>query len=180
LLSHIGIFKTKIFKRRVNMFNKILVPLDGSTLAEAALPYVNEIISGAKESRQIEVILIQVISNKYDYIPMPSTLTEPVGIRAVYTSEELEEIRKTVTDYLSRVGPSLKKDPNVTVSTLVKVGDDPAEQILLASDELKIDLIVISTHGRSGISRWAFGSVADKILRGGKTPVLVVRATKQE
>jgi nucleotide-binding universal stress UspA family protein len=162
------------------MFNKILVPLDGSTLAEASLPYVNEIISGAKESRQIEVILIQVISSKYDYVPMPSTLTEPVGVKAIYTPEELEQIKKTIMDYLNKVGATLKIDPNVTLNTLVKVGDDPAEQILQASDELKIDLIVISTHGRSGISRWAFGSVADKILRGGKTPVLMVRATKQE
>ena len=162
------------------MFNKIMVPLDGSTLAEAAISYVNEIISGAKESRQIEVILIQVISGKYDYIPMSSTMTIPVGVKATYTAEELEQIKKPVTDYLSKVGATLKKDPNVTVNTLVKVGDDPADQILQASDELKIDLIVISTHGRSGISRWAFGSVADKILRGGKTPVLMVRATKQE
>ncbi len=53
-----------------------------------------------------------------------------------------------------------------------------AEEILKVSDELKIDLIAISTHGRSGLTRWAYGSVADRILRGGNTPVFMVRAAK--
>ncbi len=175
---HIRISKTKNFKRGVNMFNKILVPLDGSTLAEAAISSVNEIISGAKESRQIEVTLLQVIPSKYDYIPTASAWSVPVGVKATYTAAELDQIKKPVIDYLSKVGATLNKDPNVTVNTLVKVGDDPADQILKASDEHKIDLIVISTHGRSGISRWAFGSVADKILHGGKTPIFMVRASK--
>ncbi len=161
------------------MFNRILVPLDGSKLAEAAISYVNEIILGAKESRKIEVTLLQVIPSKYDYIPAASTWPAPVGVKTPYTATELEQIKKPVMDYLGKISAIIHKDPNVSINTLVTVGDDPASQILQVSDELKIDLIVISTHGRSGLSRWAFGSVANKILRGGNTPVFMVRAKEQ-
>jgi nucleotide-binding universal stress UspA family protein len=157
------------------MFNRILVPLDGSSLAEAAIPIVQEIISGAKESRKIEVFLLQVVPSKVDIVPQFAT----VPVRVPYSEAELEQINKSVTDYLYTISAALKKVPNVTPKALVKVSDDPANEILKASDELKIDLIVISTHGRSGISRWAYGSVADKILRGGNTPVFMVRAQKQ-
>ncbi len=160
------------------MYNKILVPLDGSKLAEAALPAVDEIILGAKEGRNIEVTLLQVVPGKKDII------TENVGwqaggvIRIDYTEAELEQIRKPIKDYLENIAAGLRKNPTVTVNSLVRFGDDPADQILKVSDELKVDLIAISTHGRSGISRWAFGSVADRILRGGNTPVFMVRAGK--
>jgi nucleotide-binding universal stress UspA family protein len=159
------------------MYNKILVPLDGSKLGEAAIPLVNEIISGAKESRNIEITLLQIIPSKKDFIA--PTMTWPGVVHLPYNEAELEQIKKPVMDYLGKVGATLKKDPMITIKTLVRVGDDPADQILKTSDELKIDLIAISTHGRSGITRWAYGSVADRILRGGNTPVFMVRALKQ-
>ena len=52
-----------------------------------------------------------------------------------------------------------------------------AEEIIKAADEINADLIAMSTHGRSGLSRWAFGSVTDRVMRGGNVPILVVRAT---
>ncbi|MDD5127337.1 MAG: universal stress protein [Dehalococcoidales bacterium] len=158
------------------MYNKILVPLDGSKLGEAVVPFVNEIISGAKESRKIEIKLLQVVPSERDEI------IQGVGsyVHIPYTREEMEQIKRSAVAYLDKVGGELKKSPNVTVTSLVKFGNDPAGEILKASDELNIDLVTISTHGRSGISRWAFGSVADKILRGGKTPVFMVRAAQQE
>ncbi|MDD4858781.1 MAG: universal stress protein [Dehalococcoidales bacterium] len=157
------------------MYNRILVPLDGSELGEAVIPFVNEIISGAKESRKIEITLLQIVPADRDEIG------EGVGafIHVPYTAGELEQIKKFTTAYLKKISVELKKGPNVTVTTLVRVGNDTAGEILKASDELKTDLITISTHGRSGISRWAFGSVADKILRFGKTPVFMVRAATE-
>ncbi len=157
------------------MFNKILVPLDGSELSEAAIPFVAEIIAGAKEDRKMEVILLQVIPSKGEFVPQWSGAV----VRVRYSPDELSQFKKGVTEYLDKVGTALKKDPKVTVTPLVLVGDDPADQILKASDDLKIDLIVISTHGRSGLTRWALGSVADKIVRGGNTPVFMVRAAKE-
>jgi len=161
------------------MFNKILVPLDGSKLGEAAIPFVNEIVSGAREDRRIEITLLQVIPGKKDFIPVNTWQAGGV-VRVPYTEAELEQIKKPVIEYLDKVSEALKKNPMVTVKSLVKVGDDPASQILKASNELQIDLIAISTHGRSGITRWAFGSVADKILRGGNTPVFMVRAVGRD
>ncbi len=156
------------------MFNKILVPLDGSKLSESAIPFVEEIILGAKEDRKIEIFLLQVVPTKVEFVPTYSA----EAVRVPYSESERGKSKKEVSEYLSKVGAGLKSSPSVTVTPIVKIGDDAAEQILKASDELKVDLIVISTHGRSGISRWAFGSVADKILRGGNTPVFMVRASQ--
>jgi nucleotide-binding universal stress UspA family protein len=162
------------------MFDKILVPLDGSKLAEGVIPSVEEIILGAKESRKIEITLLQVIPSKNLYVPVTSAWSPAATTVTVpYSAAELEQVTKSVLPYLEKMGTALQKNPNVTVKTLVKVGDDAADQILKASDELKIDLIAISTHGRSGISRWAYGSVADRILRGGTIPVLMVRAAEK-
>jgi nucleotide-binding universal stress UspA family protein len=161
------------------MFNKILVPLDGSKLAEAVIPLVEEIILGAREDRKIEIILLQVVPSEKDYIPTTTMWAPVFGVKEPLSAAELEQITKPVLAYLEKVGAALPKDPNVTIKTIIKAGKDVADQILRASDEIKIDLIAISTHGRSGISRWAYGSVADKILRGGNTPVLMVRAVEQ-
>jgi nucleotide-binding universal stress UspA family protein len=158
------------------MYNNIMVPLDGSKLGEAVIPFVNEIIAGAKENRKINVTLLQVIPGQKEVV----TSTQwPNLVHAPYSEAELEQIKKPVIEYLDRIGATLKKDSMVAIKSLVKVGDDPADEILKASDELMIDLIAISTHGRSGITRWAYGSVADRILRGGNTPVFMVRAAKQ-
>jgi nucleotide-binding universal stress UspA family protein len=53
-----------------------------------------------------------------------------------------------------------------------------AEEIIKAADEIQANIIAMSSHGRSGLSRWAFGSVTDRVLRGGSQPVLVVKAPK--
>jgi nucleotide-binding universal stress UspA family protein len=167
-------------KRRRKMFDKILVPLDGSKLAEGVIPFVEEIILGARESRKIEITILQVIPSKNYYVPVTSAwLPAATTVKVPYSAAELEQVTKLILPYLEKIGTVLQKDPNVTVKTLVKVGDDAADQILKASDELKIDLIAISTHGRSGISRWAYGSVADRILRGGTIPVLMVRTAEK-
>jgi nucleotide-binding universal stress UspA family protein len=159
------------------MYDRIMVPLDGSKLGEAAIPFVNEIISGARETRRIVIFLVQVVPGQKTIIP-PVTPGNPWSgvVNMPYSSSETEQIVKPVMEYLERVGATLVRAPNVTIQPVVKIGEDPAEVILKASDELKIDLIAISTHGRSGITRWAYGSVADKILRGGNTPVFMVRA----
>lgn len=156
------------------MYDKILVPLDGSTLAEMAIPFVEEFISGAKESRDLEITLVQIVPEKKT-IFFPSAIGSG-GIASVpYTEEESNALKESATSYLQKIGSKIKKTPKVTIKILVMIGDDAANEILKIADELKVDLITISSHGRSGITRWALGSVADKILRGGNTPVFMVR-----
>ncbi|MBA7643518.1 hypothetical protein ES703_51249 [subsurface metagenome] len=70
------------------------------------------------------------------------------------------------------------KGKGITTSSEVRVGT-AAEEIIKAADEAKADLVAMSTHGRSGFRRWAFGSVTDKVLRAGKVPVLMARAPKE-
>ena len=67
---------------------------------------------------------------------------------------------------------------NASINTKVATGK-AADEILKTAEEINADLIAMSTHGRSGISRWALGSVAERVLRSGNRPILLVRASKQ-
>ena len=160
------------------MYDRVLVPLDGSKIAEAVIPSVTELILGGKDSREIEITLLQVVSDRKDATIQRGTVF-PTVVYVTYSESEMEQIKSMVTEYLEKVGSTFKIGPHVTIKTLVRFGVDVADQILKVSDETRANLIAISTHGRSGLTRWALGSVADKILRGGNIPVLMVRAEKQ-
>lgn len=152
--------------RQKRLVKRILMPLDGSTLAEAAIPHT-EVLSWALGA---ELVLIQVL--------MPLTIPIPLGEECVYPSmPQAEESRKaSAMAYLDGVGKPLKERGLIT-SSAVNLGS-PADQIIDYAEANAIDLIAMSTHGRSGIGRWVFGSVTHKVLHAGDTPVLVVRAAK--
>jgi len=154
------------------MTEKILFPLDGSKTGEAAMPYVMELLSKLSPEVKAEVTLLRVVSQLAHFLMDGETST-----RVPYTAGEMEQIKKRALDYLNKTGEGLKSK-GVEVKTRVEVGN-PAEEIIRAADEINADLIAMSTHGRSGISRWTFGSVTDKVLREGNKPVLVVRAPRE-
>ncbi len=154
------------------MEERILVSLDGSKAGEAALPYVEELLSKLSPEVKAEVTLLQVVSSQSHYV-----VAGDESVPIPYTEQEMEQIKGKARDYLSRVGESLKSK-GATLEIKVGVGD-AAEEIIKTADEINVDIIAMSTHGRSGISRWAFGSVTDKVLRGGNRPVLVVRLSKE-
>jgi nucleotide-binding universal stress UspA family protein len=154
------------------MYERILVPLDGSKVGEAALPIVEELVSKLSPELKVEVTLFQVVSSLSHYI-----VAGEATARVPYTEKELDVIKQKARDYLSKAGEPLKSKGAI-VKTRVSTGHDTAEEIGKAAEQVKADLVAMSTHGRSGIGRWAFGSVTDKVLRGGKTPVLMVRAPK--
>ena len=153
------------------MYERILVPLDGSKVGESALPYVEELVAKLSPEVKVEVTLFQVVSLTHWVVAAEASA--PVS----YTEKELELIKGKSRDYLDKVGEGLRSR-GVTVKIEVGIGN-AAEEIIKAADEINADLIAMSTHGRSGISRWAFGSVTDRILRGGYKPVLIVRAPKE-
>jgi nucleotide-binding universal stress UspA family protein len=93
-----------------------------------------------------------------------------------YTEDEMDLIRNRVTSYLETTGENMKKR-GVIITTMVRTGN-AAEEILKATEETGADLIAMSTHGRSGLRRLAFGSITDKVLRGANVPVLMVRAAE--
>ncbi len=151
------------------MYEKILAPLDGSKLGEAAIPCIEELVSKIKPGIKVEVTLLQVISS-VAYSVVAGEAIAPVP----YTDMEMEQIENRAKEYIERVGENLRSKGAVVIPRL-EVGN-AAEEILRVAEETGIDLIAMSTRGRSGISRWAFGSVTGKVLRAARIPVLVVRA----
>jgi len=155
------------------MAEKILIPLDGSEIGEAALPYVEELVSKLSPRVKVEVTLLQVVSLLTHYVIAGEAAT-PV----FYTEKEMEQIQQQARDYLNKVSEEISSE-KISVDIMLAVGN-AAEEIIKAADEIDALLIAMSTHGRHGISRWAFGSVTDKVLRGGHKPVLLVRAPREK
>ncbi len=159
------------------MTEKILVPLDGSKVGETALPYVEDLIAKLLPGDKVEVTLVQVLSSLSHYVVTGYAVTEEATTaRVPYTAKEIQPIKKKADQYLRKAGGALRKI-GATTKTRVVVGN-AADEIIRAADEIHADIIAMSSHGRSGISRWAFGSVTDRVLRGGNRPVLVMKAPK--
>jgi len=154
------------------MYEKILIPLDGSTVGEAALPVIEDLVTKLSPVFKVEITLLQVVSSLTHWV-VAGEASAPVP----YTERELEMIKQRATDYLDKAGEGLK-NKGATVNTKVVIGA-AAEEIIKAADEINATLIAMSTHGRSGFSRWAFGSITNKVLRAGNVPMLTVRAPKE-
>ena len=147
------------------MYKKIMVPLDGSDLAECVLPHAEAIAMGCEVKN---VTFVRVVE----------PLHLPSASEWVPTPEERERIesghRSDAQDYLTELVGRLKYD-GVDLQSEVIMGK-AAESLADYAEKNGVDLIVIATHGRSGVSRWVWGSVADRILRSACVPVLMVRA----
>ena len=163
------------------MYERILVPLDGSKLAESALPYVEEL---AQHCGTREVILVSVTERikgrgaipEYGYPGTPRA-DAPISDREKDTREVpvgVGKMQRQSDRYLSRIAKKLEAK-GIKTKTETLLGD-PAEEIVIFAELRNIDLIAMSSHGRSGISRWAHGSVADRVFRSVNVPVLMVRA----
>ena len=148
------------------MYEKVLVPLDGSELSECVFPYVKDFIEGCQVGYVVFVRVLEpaaTISGHVDYVISPEKL------------EEMESARKSAArDYLDEVIKRFQHE-GTALHSEVLVGR-AAESLADYTKENDIDLIVIATHGRSGVTRWVRGSVADKVLRFSSVPVLMVRA----
>jgi nucleotide-binding universal stress UspA family protein len=143
---------------------KILVPLDGSKQSEAVLPYIENLASKLKT----KVILLHVIAQPYHVYAG----TEGV-VEVPYTKEELKMKEADAKNYLERAAKVLT-GKGVRMSTQVEMGE-PAEEIIKAEREISADIVAMSTHGHSGFGRWEHGSITDKVLHAGNTPLLLVR-----
>jgi len=138
------------------MYRKIMVPLDGSKTAECALGHVVDIARGCNVP---EVILLFVAE------PAPAGLYQS-------SAEVREKLQDWSKAYLAGVEKSLAND-GISAKSVI-IDGKAADMIVDYAEGNGIDLIIMSTHGRSGPSRWAFGSVADKVIRSSSVPVLVV------
>jgi len=135
--------------------DKVLVPLDGSALAEAAMWKAAEMVNGGTVS----------LLRAAEAHTLPGADPVEAQVSAVREAEE----------YLASAAQRLERRGVKNVQTHVWYGP-PAAAIVEASQAQNVDLIVMSTHGRSGLGRLILGSVAESVLRGTRTPILVVRA----
>lgn len=153
------------------MYEKILVPLDGSKVGEAALPDVENLAIKLLPATEVEIILLHVISDlTFDF------LTEQDAAQLAHPDSELDQIKTVSQNYLDEVASRLRLK-GLKVSTLIVEGHE-AEEIIKASQTVKADLIAMSSHGRSGLGRWALGSITDKVLHESPIPVLTVSAKR--
>ena len=152
------------------MYKKIVVPLDSSERAERVLPHV-EGLCGIKMG---QVILVHVIEPPA-FAPSPSV---PSGGIPTLTPQafmdQLEVMRSLAEEYLSKI-QTILKTKNIDSETLIEEGP-VAERIVRIAEERDADLIAIASHGRTGLSRVFFGSVAAGVLHRSETPLLLVRS----
>lgn len=144
------------------MYKRVLVPLDGSELSEGVLPFLTD-IAGPLD---MTIVLLRVLE------PITPSVVE--AGRSMVT-ESLDDRRRDAAEYLSSIATGLRGRAIETTWT-VRVG--PAEdEILAAAHAANVDLIAMSTHGRSGLGRLLFGSVAEQVLRRAEVPVFLMRHT---
>jgi nucleotide-binding universal stress UspA family protein len=148
------------------MYGKILVPVDGSELAECVLPHVETI---AKSRGIREVVFVRVAESSY----MPSRYAE-IGLTEEDVKRNEEESRAVAKKYLDQL-VSRADYGKVKVQAEVLSGKT-AESVIDYASKNEADLVIIASHGRSGVSRWVWGNVADRILHSSNVPVLIVRA----
>jgi nucleotide-binding universal stress UspA family protein len=153
------------------MYKKILVPLDGSDLAECVLPHVEAIAKGCGTE---SVIFLRVIDRLY----MPGGLRVAVNISEGDIKRADSENSAHAENYLKNLANNIKfNGADVQTQVIIREeSENTAEVIAKYATQNEVDLIIIATHGRSGVSRWAWGSVADRILRSACVPVIMVRA----
>jgi len=144
------------------MFERILVPLDGSPRAEQALPVATRIARASGGS----LILLQVVSPPIDY---GGGLTQT----PLMTEQVIETELAMSSGYLDRVTKA-RELAEIETTTEVMFGL-PAQDILAIAESRSVDLIVMCSHGRTGFTRWVLGSVAQKIAHHCPVPVLVLR-----
>jgi len=152
------------------MQERILVPLDGSEIGEAVLPKLEDLVLKTTPRMDAEVILLKVIS-RMNF----NMLTEDEAAQLPISPEELGGLNAEAKAYLDKVAMKLE-EKGIKTRTMVSAGH-AAEEIVKAARETNAHLIAMSTHGRSGLVRWAIGSVTDKVIRlEGAIPVLAVNA----
>jgi nucleotide-binding universal stress UspA family protein len=148
------------------MYKHILVPLDGSQLAERILPHVQAIAKGTGA----EVLLLRVVS-----VPTLGVVTVASPAEA---KKWVETEQAAAANYLEGVAKRLK-DVGIPAKIAVLLDGDPAVEIITMAEKQGVDLIAMMSHGETGFSKFEHGSVTEKVLRHSTRPVLMARAFRR-
>jgi nucleotide-binding universal stress UspA family protein len=152
--------------------NRLLVPLDGSGLAETALPHAIRLARATSN----ELTLLQVVP--------PFVLYDPMGVGVVPTPAtwdawEGEPAHAHAREHLRGLADALSKQ-GVSADTIVLRGDPAGTIVEYTKQHPEVRMIAMATHGRSGIRRWIMGSVAERVLHSSPVPLLLVRASEKD
>jgi nucleotide-binding universal stress UspA family protein len=168
------------------MYKKILVPVDGSKLAECVLPQVKTLVADNKDAEvvifhvwepQVEMSMVPPeLRSRYEKAPVVPGDTQ-LKWKAPTPEDLTPQARKFTQEQMASYLDDIKREfQEAGIKTFVEVAvGTPAIQIVDYANKNQADVIVMATHGRSGIARWALGSVADKVLRTSPVPVISVR-----
>ena len=143
------------------MYHKMLVPLDGSRLSEIVFPYAKDLAGRLG----LDIVLLHVHSSKE---------SETIPLHQAYIEHKAQTIKRQLRDWQKKIGSRLEAR-RLEVRGELATGYPP-EEIMCYAEQNNFDLILMATHGRSGIRRWVLGSVADKILCVSSIPVWLIRA----
>lgn len=146
------------------MYRHILVPLDGSALAEQVLPHVHAL---AANEGTTKITLLRAIP------PVFTTSVDYSGLMASDISDSMASLEHEAEVYLEGIAETFRSEGYTVVTDVSAM--PAAEAILDYAESQHADLIAIATHGRSGISRFVFGSVTQKVVQTAPVPVLVIR-----
>ncbi len=147
------------------MLKHVLVTLDGSELAERALAYSQDLVCGSGQ-----ITLLSVV-NAPDVL-VYGNYPVPVAVQSESYNDIVDSAREQARTYVDEICSRMRAD-GATVTGVVDVGE-PAQVIIEQAKKLDVDAVVMSTHGRTGFSRWLFGSVTHKVLSAMPCPVFVV------
>ncbi len=148
------------------MYSKVLVPLDGFELAECILDHVRAIVTGCQVPEVVLLTVVEVDEKRLSSTTWGGVISAEQ--RATLAAESIAEAK----EYITKAADKLEEE-GMFVHTVIIQGE-VAEGILDYALENQVDLIMMSTHGRSGPSRWALGSIADRVIRHSPIPVLLV------
>ena len=172
--AHVLLIKSKTPKGSPVEFRKILLPLDGSPFSETPIPYVEELTRGT----EAEVVLIVVSEPPV----VPTYGTRPINPTwEKYQNTLWAEMQQQASDYVEKIKANFEKR-GVKVKSQVIPGElgKVTETIIQVAQKENVNLIAMATHGRTGVSRWVYGSVTNRIVEQSLQPVLLIRPCKPE
>jgi len=151
-------------KNKKRLFTQLLVPLDGSDLSKKALPVAEKLSSALK----VPVTIFEMATMLHQYIAYGYGPFIDYAKMDAAEKKEVEEELRVLNEEIRQKG--------IDVDSIVTLGSDAAIEIEKVTETIGADLIIMTTHGRSGLDRWLMGSVAEKVLRYGRVPLLLVNA----
>jgi len=147
------------------MYKKILVPLDGSKLAECALPHAESLALAYKST----IVLLSVIS--------PGAIAGRTPADMELFQETMDARRDEAQNYLKRLAGEFAEKK---IKAEIHIGIEPVVgEIVTTAEKHDVDLVVIASHGRSGLERVFFGSVASGVLNRIERPLMVIRPSNR-